>query len=49
MAVKHTPTAEVHKGSKGGTTGCGISTTANSSHWVASNEKITCNRNGCKN
>lgn len=26
MAVKHTPTGEVPKGTKGGTTGCGFNT-----------------------
>lgn len=26
MAVEHTPTNEVHSGSKGGTTGCGFDT-----------------------
>ena len=49
MAVKHTPTNEVHSGSKGGTTGCGVDTTKHASHWVASSERITCDKNGCKN
>lgn len=49
MAVKHTPTNEVHKGFKNGTTGCGVDTRKNSNHWVASYEKITCDKNGCKN
>lgn len=49
MAVKHTPTNEVHKGTKGGTTGCGFSTCDNPEHWVSSNQKITCDKNGCKN
>ncbi|MFT4696887.1 MAG: hypothetical protein ACI9SJ_000003 [Flavobacteriaceae bacterium] len=48
MAVKHTPTAEVYKGQKGGTTGCGFNTNENSDHWVSSSEKISCNKNGCK-
>ena len=48
MAVKHTPTNEVHKGSKGGTTACGVNTNANPNHWVSSNERITCAKNGCK-
>ncbi len=26
MPVKHTPTGEVHKGTKGGKTGCGVDT-----------------------
>jgi len=49
MAVKHTPTGEVHQGSKGGTTGCGVDTTKHADHWVNSSEKITCDKNGCKN
>lgn len=48
MAVKHTPTNEVHKGHKGGTTGCGTDTNQMSNHWINSNEKITCDKNGCK-
>lgn len=42
MAVKHIPTGEVHKGYKGGTTGCGTDTTYQASHWQISTEKITC-------
>ncbi len=49
MAVKHTPTGEVHSGSKGGKTGCGSDTQKNPSHWVSTSEKITCEKNGCKN
>ncbi len=49
MAVKHTPTGIVHSGTKGGHTGCGVDTKAHSSHWVSSSEKITCDKNGCKN
>lgn len=48
MAVKHLPTNEVHKGQKGGKTGCGTDTNVNSTHWVNSHEKITCDKNGCK-
>lgn len=48
MAVKHTPTKEVHQGHKGGKTGCGFDTTVQSDHWVNSNERITCAKNGCK-
>ena len=48
MPVKHTPTGEVHKGSKGGTTGCGVDTNVHSSHWVSSSSNITCAKNGCK-
>ena len=49
MAVKHTPTGEVHKGQKGGQTGCGFDTNQNPSHWTTTSGKITCNKNGCKN
>lgn len=47
MSVKNTDTNEVHKGYKGGETGCGFDTSA--SHWVSSNEQITCDKDGCKN
>jgi hypothetical protein len=49
MAVKHNPTGVVHQGNKGETTGCGYDTKDNSSHWVQSSQKITCDKNGCKN
>lgn len=49
MAVKHTPTGIVHSGFKNGTTGCGVDTKKESSHWVSTHDKITCNKNGCKN
>ena len=49
MAVEHTPTNIVHNGTKGGTTGCGTNTSELSSHWVNTNSKINCNKNGCKN
>ena len=49
MAVKHIPTKEVHKGVKGGKTGCGFDTKVNPSHWVNTRERITCAKNGCKN
>lgn len=48
MPVKHTPTGEVHKGQKGGFTGCGFNTNDNASHWVRTNEKVTCQKYGCK-
>jgi len=48
MAVKHTPTGEVHKGTKGGQTGCGFDTRQNPSHWVATSGRITCAKNGCR-
>ena len=49
MAVKHTPTGIVHKGRKGGATGCGFDTKKEASHWIDSHSKITCDKNGCKN
>jgi len=49
MAVKHIPTSEVHQGTKGGETGCGFDAKENPNHWVASSERITCAKNGCKN
>lgn len=49
MAVKHTPTNEVHSGNKGRRTGCGFDTKLHPDHWVSSSQKITCNKNGCKN
>jgi hypothetical protein len=49
MAVKHTPTNEVHRGTKGGTTGCRFDTREHPHHWVSSNEKITSAKNGRKN
>ena len=49
MAVKHTPTGEVHVGAKGGKTGCGFDTRENPSHWVSTSERVTCAKNGCNN
>jgi len=49
MAIEHKPTGIVHKGQKGGTTGCGTDTTVHSDHWTNTNSKITCEKNGCKN
>ena len=49
MAVKHLETDEVHKGQKGGKTGCGFDTTEHPSHWANTIENINCNKNGCKN
>ncbi|MEB2719858.1 hypothetical protein VC186_18885 [Citrobacter portucalensis] len=49
MSVKHTPTGVVHSGAKGVTTGGGTDTKKNADHWVNSHEKITCDKNGCKN
>lgn len=49
MAVKHTPTGVVHSGVKGGKTGCGTDTKEHPSHWATTSERITCEKNGCKN
>ncbi|MFC7356732.1 hypothetical protein ACFQO1_03460 [Jejudonia soesokkakensis] len=49
MAVKHIPTNEIHKGQKGGTTGCGTDTNLHSSHWSNTTENISCSKYGCKN
>jgi hypothetical protein len=50
MAVEHTiHNGKVHQGTKGGTTGCGVDTKENSSHWVNTTKPITCDKNGCKN
>jgi hypothetical protein len=49
MAVKHNPTGIVHQGNKGGATGCGVDTKKHSTHCVDSHQKITCDKNGCKN
>lgn len=48
MAVEHTPTKEVHSGSKGGKTGCGFDTRTHPGHWVSTSKRITCDKNGCK-
>ena len=48
MTVKHIPTKKIHKGSKGGGTGCGFNTQKVSNHELSSPEKITCSKNGCK-
>ena len=49
MAVEHISTSIVHKGTKGGTTGCGTNTKELPSHWVNTNSRINCDKNGCKN
>ncbi len=49
MAVKNVETNEIHKGYKGGETGCGFDTTENPDHWVSSSATITCAKNGCNN
>ena len=48
MPVQHLEIGEVHKGNKGGKTGCGFDATEHPSHWVNTNEKITCTKKGCK-
>ena len=47
MPVKNKNSGEVHKGQKGGTTGCGFDTTDNPNNWVIASGKITCGRGGC--
>jgi hypothetical protein len=49
MPIKYTPSKEVHKGYKGGITGCGFDTTDNLNHWEITSENITCAKNGCRN
>lgn len=49
MAVKHNPAGVVHQGNKGGTTGRCVDTKKHLSHWIDSHQKITCDKNGCKN
>ena len=49
MTVKHIPTNEVHKGAKGGTTGCGVDTRVHPSHWIDVTQRLTCAKNGCRN
>ncbi len=49
MAVKNIESNEVHKGYKGGYTGCGVNTNENPKHWGMSLQRITCDKNGCKN
>lgn len=34
MVVKHKPTRKVHKGIKGGKTGCGVDTNKHLEHWL---------------
>ena len=48
MAVKHIPTGVVHQEKKDGTTGCGVDTKKHSDHWADAHQKITCDKNGCK-
>lgn len=47
MAVQHQPTGIIHSGSKGGTTGCGENTRKNPSHWENTNERVSCEKDGC--
>ncbi|KGL62925.1 hypothetical protein [Polaribacter sp. Hel1_85] len=50
MAVEHTEhNGKVHKGFKGGNTGCGIDTTEKPTHWKNTYKSISCNKDGCKN
>lgn len=50
MTVKHIKDeGKVHKGQKGGKTGCGEDTTKHPSHWVNTSERVNCKKDGCKN
>ncbi|MEO2050351.1 MAG: hypothetical protein ABGX00_01195 [Allomuricauda sp.] len=52
MAVKHIDEngkVTVHKGQKGGTTGCGFDTKKHPGHWENTISNVTCEKNGCKN
>lgn len=49
MAVKNIKSGEVHKGYKGGETGCGFDTSNTPNNWINSNSKITCDKDGYKN
>ena len=43
MPVEHiVHDGKVHKGSKGGETGCGKNTNDNPSHWKNTDKRITC-------
>ncbi|WP_233357741.1 hypothetical protein [Haloflavibacter putidus] len=42
MPVKHTPTAIIHSETTGGKTACGEDTNKHPSHWVNTNEKLSC-------
>lgn len=48
MAVKHIPTGVVHIGNEGGKTVCGENTNEHPSHWVNTNERVNCKKNGCR-
>ncbi len=47
MPVRNLITKEIHRGSKGGRTGCGYNTNIHPEHWVNVSGKITCTKNGC--
>lgn len=49
MAVKHTPTGIIYRGSKDGRTGCGVDINVKPSHWVNTSSRVTCQKNGRKN
>lgn len=48
LAVKHIDTGVVHKGRKGGKTGCGVDTRKKPSHWASTSSRVTCKKDGCK-
>ena len=47
MAVRQLPSNEVHRGIKGGKTGCGFDTGHHPPHWRASSQEVTCLKVGC--
>lgn len=49
VAIKHLPSGIIHKGHKGGKTGCGINTKRHADDWVETSKNITCDQEGCKN
>jgi len=48
MAVKQIDSGIVHRGTKGGKTGCGFNTKENQNNWKNIGSPITCTKNGCK-
>lgn len=42
-------TGVIYKGTKGVNTGCGFNTKDNPGHWIPSSQKITGDKNGCRN
>ena len=48
MQVKFALNQVVHKGYKGGVTGCGINTNNEPEFWNNSSLAVTCEKNGCR-